>query len=100
MNRSPESPEHAGSALEIPIAPSLTVTLDEAGIEHGDRVFDDRTPLVCALSACAGVAAAIVAPMLTALIALVTNVAFYGRFSFAHTSPWDHTLGAAAIGIP
>ena len=94
------SPAHAGTSSTLPIAPSLAPALDEAQLEHGERVFDRRTPLVCALSAGAGVAAAIVAPVLTRLIAFVTQLAYYGRFSIAPVSPWAHQLGAAAITIP
>jgi H+/Cl- antiporter ClcA/CBS domain-containing protein len=93
-------PAHAGTSSEIPIAPSLVDALDDVGVEHGERIFDERVPLVCALAAAAGVAAAFVAPLLTRLIAAVTNLSFYGRLSVAPASPWANALGPAVIAVP
>jgi H+/Cl- antiporter ClcA len=47
-----------------------------------------------------GVAAGFVAPALTALIGLVTNLSFYGRISTAFVSPAGNHLGLWVILIP
>jgi H+/Cl- antiporter ClcA len=53
-----------------------------------------------ALAIVIGLLAAVVARVLTALIGLVTNLAFYGRWSLAFTSPAGNHLGLAVIIIP
>src|SRR5690242_3479087 len=45
-------------------------------------------------------AATLIARVLTAMIGLVTNVAFYGRVSTAFTSPAAHHLGLWVIAVP
>jgi H+/Cl- antiporter ClcA len=45
-------------------------------------------------------AAAMVAQVLTGLIGLITNLAFYGRWSTEFTSPAGNKLGAAVILVP
>lgn len=44
--------------------------------------------------------AALVAQLLTALIGLVTNAAYYGRFSTAFVSPSENSLGWFAVVVP
>ena len=46
------------------------------------------------------VAAAVVARLLTALIGLITNLSFFGHFSFAFSSPAGNHLGLYVIFIP
>jgi H+/Cl- antiporter ClcA len=47
-----------------------------------------------------GLGAAVIARLLTALIGLVTNLAFYGRWSTAFVSPAGNHLGPAVIVVP
>jgi chloride channel protein, CIC family len=47
-----------------------------------------------------GLLAAATARLLTALIGLVTNLAFYGRWSFAFVSPAHNHLGPAVVVVP
>ncbi len=42
----------------------------------------------------------LVAKLLVALIALITNISFYGKFSFASASPAGNHLGWLVIFIP
>src|SRR5690606_6538248 len=42
----------------------------------------------------------IIAKGLVYLINLITNISFYGSFSFHHSSPADNTLGLWVIFIP
>lgn len=77
--------------------------------ERGDRsprlpreaaVIDRRVVLISAVAVAVAFAAAWVAQGLTALIGLVTNLAFYGRFSAAFRMPAEHQLGALVILVP
>ncbi|HET8817999.1 MAG TPA: chloride channel protein [Xanthomonadaceae bacterium] len=64
------------------------------------NLVEPRVLLVCALAVLLGFAAAFVAQALVALIALVTNLAFYGRVSAEDVSPAGHALGAWVIVVP
>ena len=82
-------PEHAQSLDALSIAPSLDAVLP-AGIApnpHPQPLLDRRTWRICGLALGLGVAAALVAVVLLGLIALVTNLAFYGRISLATVAP-------------
>src|SRR5690242_1034196 len=92
--------ERASTTDGLPVAPSLESSLEAAGVERHAAVIERRTIWICALSAAVGAVAAGVARLLTELIALVTNVAFHGRFATANASPWNHSLGAAVILVP
>ncbi|HZZ18194.1 MAG TPA: chloride channel protein, partial [Opitutaceae bacterium] len=61
---------------------------------HHDLAF------VSAVAVVLGVLAGFIAPALRHLIAFVTNLAFYGRFSSELVSPADNHLGLAVILIP
>jgi chloride channel protein, CIC family len=54
----------------------------------------------CGLAVVVGGLAAGAARLLTGLIGVVTNLAFYGRWSTAFVSPADNHLGAAVIIVP
>jgi chloride channel protein, CIC family len=89
----------------IPVAPSLEPALalvegagappPPPGAWRYGRLFRQS-----ALAIVVGLLAAISARLLTALIGLVTNLAFYGRWSAAFVSPADNHLGPAVIVIP
>ena len=59
-----------------------------------------RTVLMCVLATLIAVGAVAIARLFIALLALMTNVAFYGRFSFAEAQPWDNHLGLFVILVP
>ena len=59
-----------------------------------------RTVEISGLAVLLAVVAAFVAQILTALIALVTNAAFYGRFSTVPVSPAGNHLGSFVIVVP
>ncbi|HEX5005250.1 MAG TPA: hypothetical protein VFV65_08030, partial [Gemmatimonadales bacterium] len=61
---------------------------------------DRRLLLVCGLAILVALGAGVLAEALLALIGLVTNLSFYGRWSLAFTSPAANTLGPWVIAIP
>jgi chloride channel protein, CIC family len=89
-----------GAAL--PVAPSMAPALAAEHVRPGGgpRLVDRRVLWICALCMALACAAALVAQLLTRLIALVTNLAYYGRLSIAPVSPGDHHLGWWSIAIP
>ncbi len=84
----------------LPVAPSLGPTL---GVEHVQRragPVDRRVVGLGALAVLIALAAGLVAQGLTRLIALCTNLAFFGRLSLEPTSPAAHGLGLGVIVVP
>ncbi|MDE2306449.1 MAG: chloride channel protein [Gammaproteobacteria bacterium] len=65
-----------------------------------NSLVDRRILTICALALAIGVLAALVARALVALIGLFTNLAYFGRWSYAFVSPADHHLGAWAVLVP
>ena len=61
---------------------------------------DARTAGVALLAVIIAIGAGLVAQVLTALIALITNLAYYHRFSVEGVSPGGAHLGAWSIAIP
>ena len=93
-------PTSASTTEGLPIAPSMGLALDIAETPRRAAGVDRRVVFISSLAVLVAVAAALVAQVLTALIALITNLAFYGRFTFAPASPAHNHLGLAVIGVP
>ncbi|HET6679648.1 MAG TPA: chloride channel protein [Gemmatimonadaceae bacterium] len=102
------------SELSLPIAPSLSPTLDrlsddEMHVPAPSRTAGRREVLVAGLAMVVALVAALAAQFLMALIGLVTNLAFYGEFSFAVAEGGIHgapllillvpVLGALVVGV-
>lgn len=91
----------AGATTDgLPVAPSLDVTLQEARVPHQATLVDRQVVLISSLAMLVAFAAALIAHLLTGLIGLVTNFAYYGRFSTAFVTPADNHLGLLAIFVP
>ena len=85
---------------DLPIAPSMDAALLSV---HGPLEYtpvDRRVVLVCAVAVAVAIAAALVAHLLTHLIGLVTNVAFYGRWSTDFVQPGPERLGPWIVLVP
>jgi len=93
----PSSPHTRAS---VPVSPSLDPTLAAAHMPRQFRPLDRRVLLVAAAAMALGAGVALVARALTALIGLVTNLAFHGRWSTAFVDPAGHRLGAWVIAVP
>ncbi|CAN5491619.1 chloride channel protein [soil metagenome] len=66
----------------------------------GDFTTDRRVILLSALAVFVGGISALVAWVLLWLIAVITNLAYFGRFSAAAATPAESHLGAWAVFIP
>lgn len=84
----------------LPIAPSLTPTLQRARIPEPPPPVDRRVVLTSVLAMMIGGVAALVAEGLMRLIALVTNIAFYGRLTDAPVGPSGNHLGWFVVVPP
>jgi H+/Cl- antiporter ClcA len=92
--------ERASTTEGLPVSPSLGPTLDDANVPSRTALVDRRTVFVCGLSVILAVAAALAAQVLVRLIALVTNLSFYGRFSVVHAAPSAARWGVWVIIVP
>ncbi len=104
MTRIPETPpsrvENSATTDALPISPSLGLALDAAHMPRRSTLVDRRVVFIAAVAIVIAIAAALIAQILTALIGLVTNLAFYGRWSTAFVSPAQNHLGAWVIVVP
>ena len=84
----------------VPVAPSLEPVLDAVLTPREDEAPNRRTLRISALAIVAAFLAAVAAQLLTRLIGLITNVAFYGRWSMSFVSPAANSLGMAVVIVP
>jgi len=85
----------------FPIAESSTLPEQQTSKKGQFGVaLEPEVIKICAFSVLVGAVSGLVAEGLLELIYLFTNIFFYGRFSFAITSPAHHHLGAWVILIP
>ncbi len=74
--------------------------LDATNFPREPARIDKRVVIVSLSAMALAVAAVFVAQALVRLIALVTNLSFFGIFSFALTSPAGNTLGLFVLIVP
>ena len=84
----------------LPVAPALGASLDAARMPRRSTLVEPRVLLLCGVAVVLGVCAAFIAQLLVALIALVTNISFYGRWSVDNVSPAGHALGPWVVVVP
>jgi H+/Cl- antiporter ClcA len=84
----------------LPIAPSMAPTLEAAALPPRSTLVDARVVFICGLTILLAVAAGAIAQFLMRLIALFTNIFFYGRFSWAAVSPAGNHLGIVVVIVP
>jgi CIC family chloride channel protein len=102
MNHEPGKEVHQEDRASgrLPIAPSLAPTLEAAHVPLEPSTIDGRVLLMSGLGIALGLTASVIARVLTALIALITNLAFYQRWSFESVGPAGNHLGWAVVAVP
>src|SRR5215468_9035219 len=87
----------------LPVAPSLDLTLETEHVPLRSSPVDRRVVFISALGLFLGVASSLVAQILVRMIALITNLAYFHRWSLESASfigvslPW-WTIGVPVIG--
>src|SRR5690242_8992051 len=94
------SVNHAATKAGLTIAPSLDLVIEAAQVPPETSRFEVRTIWLCGIAIGLGLLAAVVAQLLVKLIAIITNLSFYGVLSFDNRGPADNRLGLFVIGIP
>ena len=79
----------------------MSTAAENQSVDHlGDFRTDKRVLVLSAFAVPVGLISALVAKALLWLIALVTNVAFFQRFSVAPATPEEHHMGLLVILVP
>src|SRR5690554_6511131 len=84
----------------LPVAPSMNPALESLHEPKSSTVFGKRGVKISLFAIMLGIASGFIAQILTALIGLITNLSFYGKFSFEFISPADNHLGIYVIIVP
>lgn len=92
--------ERASTTAGLPVSPALGPTLERASVVRHPKVLDRRTLAIAGLGVALATVTTAIARGLVGLIGLITNLAYYGRVSWALTSPAANTLGYWAVLVP
>ncbi len=92
--------ERASTTAGLPVAPTLGPTLEAAHVTGRRAVADGRVVLVSVVAVFVAVLASLAAWLLTTLIAVVTQLAWFGRLSTQPASPATNALGLLGVGVP
>jgi chloride channel protein, CIC family len=84
----------------IPISPDLDFVVEAAQVPEPTPTIDRRVVWLCGIAIVLGVMASLVAQVFIGLISLITNIAFFGRFSLDAQSPGENQLGLWVLAIP
>lgn len=99
-NSKPDNIEDAITEAAIPISPGLDFVVEAAQVPEPTRSIDRRVVWLCGIAIVLGIAAAFVAKLFLGLIALITNIAFFGQFSLDSHGPSENQLGLWVLLIP
>ncbi|MGN6568115.1 MAG: chloride channel protein, partial [Flavipsychrobacter sp.] len=83
----------------IPISPSLTMPAPEE-LEQKSHPVGKRVFYLSIQAIINAIVIGLIAKVLVGLITLITNIAFYGKFSFASSSPAGNHLGWIVVLVP
>ncbi|HEY4157695.1 MAG TPA: chloride channel protein, partial [Polyangiaceae bacterium] len=92
--------ERASTTEGLPIAPSMLPGLEAVAVTRHSGAINARVVWIAGLSCAIAVGAALIAQLLTRMIGLITNIAFYHRVVFAPASPAGNQLGASVVLVP
>ena len=92
--------DRAATAVGIPVAPSAAETIEASRIPVERSLIDARVLTICGWAVALAIITGFVAQALVGIIGLVTNIAFYGRFSTRFVSPAENHLGWLVLFIP
>ncbi len=84
----------------LPVAPSMLAGLEAVAASRQSAPINRRVVAIAAVASALAVVAALLAQALTALIGLITNAAFLGRFATDLVSPADNALGGWVVAVP
>ncbi|MGE5233624.1 MAG: chloride channel protein [Acidobacteriota bacterium] len=92
--------ESSSTTPGLPVDLALGPALDSVRVPHRPALADRRVVWLSLIASAIGLAAGGAALVLSRLIALITNLAFYGRLSLGAVSPADNALGPVVFLVP
>ena len=92
--------EGAATTDGIPVAPLAAEDIAQARVPIERAFIDARVLLICLCSVVLAVITGFIAQGLVGLIGIVTNLAFFGRFSTQFVSPAGNHRGWLVLIIP
>jgi chloride channel protein, CIC family len=92
--------ERGATTEGVPVAPSLASSIEAARVPVDRAVVDKRVVILCGWAILLALLTGAIAQALMRIIYCVTNLAFYGRPSFAFVSPAGNHLGWKVLFIP
>ena len=98
--KTPDDIRNASTTEGLPIASGLSTTLEAINVPHQQAQFDKRAIFLTGCCMLLASATVFIAQGLQALIALFTNIAFFGNFSFESNSPAGNHLGVGVLLVP
>jgi CIC family chloride channel protein len=84
----------------IPISISLNPALEAENFQPRKGEDKRRLLIISCIAFGVAVVVSVIARLLVNLIDLLTNISFYGNFSFLHVSPATNSLGVFVIIVP
>jgi len=99
-NGHPEHPSESATTDGLTISPSLDLVAQAAQVPAEASLVDGRMILITAIASGLGLLAALASVVLVRLIALITNVSFYQRFSLDTIAPAGNHLGPWVVVVP
>lgn len=96
----PDRIEESATAGGLAVAPALGAALDAVRAPRAHPRVDRRTVWLCGVAVGVAIAAGFLADLLTRLIGLITNLAFYGRVEARFASPAANHLGGWVVLVP
>ena len=90
----------SSSTEGLPIAPSMGPALESILMPVRTTAVNGRVLFITLIAVAIGMAAGLVAQILLSLIALITNLVFYGRLALQFASPSGNHLGLWVIIVP
>jgi chloride channel protein, CIC family len=91
--------KYAKNAGAIPVTPSLEEVTHEIN-ERKEYAVNKRVFYLSLQAIFNALLVGCVAKLMVAIIALITNISFFGKFSFEDTSPGNNHLGVFVIILP
>jgi H+/Cl- antiporter ClcA/CBS domain-containing protein len=89
-----------GTGDGLPIAPSMDVALASVTVPHDERTVTMRLVSISGLAIVLGVGGGVIAKVLLSLIAIISNFAFFGRFSARLVPLTTEVVGIGVLLIP
>ena len=84
----------------IPVAPSLGATLEAEDLLPKKKVDRSRILKISFMAVLIAIVISVLGKFLIYLIALITNISFYGSFSISPSGPSGNSLGLFVIVVP